>query len=114
MSFGQRLAEERKRIELNQTDFARIGGVTKTSQVNYEASERSPNVDYWQAIAAIGADVNYILTGKRSAQDRKIKALADLMDSLSPEQRQEILSGIAEKKRLNELEIAVNQLRKAG
>ena len=66
MSFGKRLAEERKRIGLNQTEFGKIGGVTKTSQVNYEAGERSPNVDYWQAIAASGADVQYILTGIRT------------------------------------------------
>jgi len=67
MSFGKRLSEERKRIGLNQTDFGGIGGVTKTSQVNYEQGERSPNVDYWQAIAAAGADVQYILTGVRSS-----------------------------------------------
>jgi len=66
MNFGKRLCEERKRIGLNQTDFGRIGGVTKTSQVNYESGERSPNVDYWQAIGAVGADVQYILTGLRS------------------------------------------------
>ena len=65
LNFGTRLAEERKRIGLNQTDFGAIGGVTKTSQVNYESGARSPNVDYWQAIAKTGADVNYILTGVR-------------------------------------------------
>jgi transcriptional regulator with XRE-family HTH domain len=67
MSFGKRLSEERKRIGLNQTEFGKIGGVTKTSQVNYESGERSPNVDYWQAIASTGADVQYILTGVRSS-----------------------------------------------
>ena len=67
MDFGTRLSEERKRIGLNQTAFGKIGGVTKTSQLNYEAGERSPNVDYWQAIASAGADVQYILTGVRSA-----------------------------------------------
>jgi transcriptional regulator with XRE-family HTH domain len=64
--FGKRLAEERKRLGLNQTEFGKVGGVTKTSQVNYESGSRSPNVDYWQAIAAIGADVTYILTGVRT------------------------------------------------
>lgn len=64
--FGRRLAEERKRLGFNQTDFGKIGGVTKTSQVNYESGERSPNVDYWQAVSQVGADVLYILTGTRS------------------------------------------------
>jgi len=67
MDFGKRLTEERKRLGLNQTEFGKIGGVTKTSEVNYESGERSPNVDYWQAVAAAGADVQYILTGIRSS-----------------------------------------------
>ena len=66
MSFGKRLNEERKRINLNQTEFGKIGGVTKTSQLNYEASERSPSADYWKAISNIGVDVQYILTGTRT------------------------------------------------
>lgn len=66
MRYGDRLKEERKRIGLNQTVFGKIGGVSKTSQLNYEASDRSPDVDYWQAIAEAGADVQYILTGLRS------------------------------------------------
>lgn len=65
LNFGDRLTEERKRIGLNQTDFGAVGGVTKTSQVNYESGTRSPDAKYWQAIAEIGADVNYILTGVR-------------------------------------------------
>lgn len=68
MSLGERLAEERKRMKLNQTEFGKIGGVTKTTQLNYEADDRSPNVDYWQAIAAKGADTHYILTGETPQQ----------------------------------------------
>ena len=66
--FGNRLAEERKRLRYNQTDFGRIGGVTKTSQFNYEAGERSPNVEYWQAVARAGVDVRYVLTGVRDVE----------------------------------------------
>lgn len=66
MSFGERLSEERKRIGLNQKDFSSIAGVTKTSQVNYESGERSPNVNYLQAIESTGVDINYILTGNRA------------------------------------------------
>jgi transcriptional regulator with XRE-family HTH domain len=66
LNFGDRLTEERKRIGLNQTDFGAVGGVTKTSQVNYESGIRSPDANYWQSIYNIGADVNYILTGVRT------------------------------------------------
>lgn len=76
MSIGKRLSEERRRIGLNQTAFGKIGGVTKTSQLNYEADERSPNVDYWQAIAAAGADTHYILTGE-TPQQRLLKTLKE-------------------------------------
>lgn len=68
--FGQRLAEERKRLKYNQTVFGRLGGVTKTSQVNYEAGERSPSVDYWQAVAKIGVDVAFVITGRRESVNR--------------------------------------------
>ena len=70
MDFGTRLTEERKRMSLNQTEFGKIGGVTKTSQINYESGERKPNVDYLQAISSAGVDVQYILTGVRKEMQK--------------------------------------------
>jgi len=64
-TFFERLREERKRLGMNQTELAGIAGVQKQAQVNYESGERSPNSDYLTAIAAVGADVLYILTGSR-------------------------------------------------
>ena len=43
------------------------GGVKKGAQINYEKGERSPDSEYFAAIASIGADVQYIITGIRSA-----------------------------------------------
>ncbi len=63
---GKRLAEERKRLGLNQTDFAEAGGIKRASQVNYETGRRSPDSDYWEAVAKIGVDVQYVLTGIHS------------------------------------------------
>ncbi|MBF0273448.1 MAG: helix-turn-helix transcriptional regulator [Magnetococcales bacterium] len=65
-TFFDRLQEERKRLGLNQAEFAALGGVGRTAQINYEAGERHPTSQYLIAIAAAGADVNYILTGVRS------------------------------------------------
>ena len=62
---GRRLKEERERLGFNQTDFAAIGGVGRKSQFNYEEDERRPDADYLAAIAAVGADVRYIITGNR-------------------------------------------------
>jgi transcriptional regulator with XRE-family HTH domain len=64
-TIGQRLAEERSRVGMNQTDFAARGGVGRASQVNYETDRRSPDADYLAAISALGVDVQYIVTGER-------------------------------------------------
>lgn len=64
--FG-RLKEERLRLDLNQTEFGEIGGVKKDAQLKYESGKRNPDSDYLAAIAAAGADVQYILTDIRSS-----------------------------------------------
>lgn len=65
-NFGARLKEERKRLRLTQTEFAALAGLQLGAQVNYEKNERSPDANYLMAIAGAGADVTYILTGRRS------------------------------------------------
>lgn len=66
-TFGARLKEERKRIGLNQTDFAAAGGVQKRAQVSYEQDERAPNMEYLGLLSKIGVDVVYLLTGDLAA-----------------------------------------------
>lgn len=51
---------------MNQAEFADIGGVQKRAQINYEKGERFPDVIYLTAVACAGADVLYLITGKRS------------------------------------------------
>jgi transcriptional regulator with XRE-family HTH domain len=95
-SVGQRLAQERGRIGLNQSDFAAAGGCGRASQVNYETGKRAPDSDYLVAVARIGVDVQYVLTGVRSAnagpcvRDASAvygSALARRLGDLSPRQR---------------------------
>lgn len=64
-TIGARLREERERLSMNQTDFAKIGGVQKRAQVNYESGERYPDASYLAAVAEAKVDVLYVLTGKR-------------------------------------------------
>lgn len=66
-TIGGRLREERERLGVNQTDFASHGGVGRKSQFNYEDGGRMPDAAYLAAIAELGADVLYIVTGERSA-----------------------------------------------
>ena len=65
-TFGERLAAERKRLKLNQTDFGKLAGVTKNSQHNYEMGTREPDVGYLLKLEEHGIDAAYILTGERS------------------------------------------------
>ncbi|WP_339615222.1 helix-turn-helix transcriptional regulator [uncultured Gilvimarinus sp.] len=63
---GERLKEERERLGWSQQKLADTCGVTMRSQRNYEKSERHPDANYIAALAAVGLNVMYILTGKLS------------------------------------------------
>lgn len=67
VSFGDRLRQERDRLRLNQTAFAATGGVTKKTQMLYEAGDRFPDARYLAAVHEIGCDVRYVVTGLRDA-----------------------------------------------
>ncbi|MBY0444732.1 MAG: hypothetical protein K2Q15_05925 [Burkholderiales bacterium] len=66
IDIGLRVAEERNRLGMSQAAFGGQGGVSKGTQLTYEKGTGAPNSDYLVAIASIGADVPYILTGHRS------------------------------------------------
>ncbi len=64
MSLGNRLREERQRLNMVQMKFAELGGVGKQSQINYESGKRVPDAAYLAAISEHGADIAYIVTGQ--------------------------------------------------
>lgn len=64
-TIGKRLRHERKRLKLNQTDFAAACGQGKDSQIRYEADERSPDGNYFARAAVLGVDILYVITGQR-------------------------------------------------
>lgn len=90
-SFGERLREERQRLGLNQTEFAGLAGVQKQAQLKYEKGERSPDANYLAAIAAAGADVQYIVTGVRRGDGIGLaaaqQAVLNAVDLLSLEKK---------------------------
>ena len=67
-NFETRLKEERKRLGLKGGQLAQIGGVSAVSQSSYEKGKQLPGAAYLAAIAAAGVDVQYVLTGQRSAE----------------------------------------------
>lgn len=63
---AERLRTERKRLGMSQEEMGIAGGITRNTQSNYEKGVRSPDADYLAAVAAIGVDVQYVITGQRS------------------------------------------------
>lgn len=66
MSIGDRLFEERRRLNLNQSEIARIANVAYGTYANYEKGSRYPDAACLQRLMAGGVDVMYLLTGSRS------------------------------------------------
>ncbi|WP_186352955.1 helix-turn-helix transcriptional regulator [Pseudomonas nitroreducens] len=72
ISIGERLKEVRVAMGMSQSDFAEIAadagvpGATRQSQANYEKGRQMPSAAYLAAIAAEGADVLYVVTGRHS------------------------------------------------
>lgn len=60
-----RLKQERKRIGLNQTSFCDAIDTALSSYVKYEQGKRSIPADKLLELEKTGADVCFILTGKR-------------------------------------------------
>jgi transcriptional regulator with XRE-family HTH domain len=65
---GERLREERNRLRLSQSAMGAIGGVETNAQGNYESGSRSPKASYLEKIATAGVDINYVVTGFRTAR----------------------------------------------
>ena len=65
--FGERLLEERKRLNLEVHELAHLAGMTDYMQKRFENGTSTIPIDYLQALAArTNADVLFIITGTRS------------------------------------------------
>lgn len=62
-TLAERLREERVRLALKQDEMATAAGLNRTAQIRYEKGERVPDAGYLAAIAALGIDVRYVVTG---------------------------------------------------
>ena len=97
MSFGTRLAEERKRLGLKQADFADLVGTDVPKQSLYENDRRELRADYLARLASADVDIGYVLTGKRSEGEWLEGGASELLScylALPPEM-QEALEGLA-------------------
>ena len=74
---NERLAEERARLGYGQGEFAALAGVGRGAQANYERGLRKPDLSYLERAAAAGADVQYIVTGRRARSEQDLAADLD-------------------------------------
>ena len=95
MSFGARLAEERKRLGLRQVEFADLVGTDAAKQSLYETGKRELRADYLARLADANVDILYVLTGRRSAAqllDEGASALASAYLVLPPDTQHALLN----------------------
>ena len=97
MSFGKRLAEERKRLGLKQAGFAKLVGTNVPRQSLYENDRRELRADYLARLVEAGVDVVYILSGRRSEGGQLGPGATDLLTSHLelPADMQQALEGLA-------------------
>lgn len=81
MSFGTRLAEERKRLGLKQAEFANLVGTDVPKQSLYENGRRELRADYLARLADAEVDIVYVLTGRRSEGEWLGQAPSDLLSA---------------------------------
>lgn len=79
---GQWLRSERARLGLTQAQVATIGGVSKTTQVAYEAGAHPPDLHYVGKLARAGFDEVFLLTGQRLSLNYDWKLVASLVDAI--------------------------------
>ena len=90
MSFGARLAEERKRLGLKQADFAGLVGTDVPKQSLYENDRRELRAEYLARLVDAEVDVVYILSGRRSGAESLGEGASALLSAylgLPPELR---------------------------
>lgn len=106
-TFGRRLVAERERLRMKQVEVCAIGGVSKTTQIKYEANERSPDAIYLSRLSVRGFDVSYLLTGDRTSDslDPELQNLIDAYQDAAPALREAafavLLSPLLDKVRLS-------------
>lgn len=88
---GSRLQEERVRMGFTQTELAEKLGISRTSATLYEAGKHLPRAEVLIALDGLGADVLYILTGKRAMNP--VVNVDLLAFSFSEAKRQSSLTG---------------------
>lgn len=63
---GLRMKEERERLGLKQADYGRYGDWPVRTVSSWESGKTTPKAEFFADVQALGLDVHYIITGRRS------------------------------------------------
>lgn len=100
-TINERIQIERSRLGLSQNAIAKIGGVSRETQINYEKKEggSTPNCVYLTRVMEKGLDVMFVLTGKRASTDWSLdpmlRAVVDDLERCSPEKQIEAVKYVS-------------------
>lgn len=72
-----RFVEERSRVRFTQADFADKAGISREGLRLYETGQRGMSAEFLAEAAALGVDVQYVLTGVRSANLQTVEEVAE-------------------------------------
>jgi transcriptional regulator with XRE-family HTH domain len=104
---GQRLKEERERLQMTLPAFAEAAGAQKRTAIDWQNGASSPTAAQLASLAAIGVDIRYVITGERITPSerelqRRLNAVADAtrrameIPGLSREQQHSVQEAIFE------------------
>lgn len=65
-TIGERIKEERERLGMTIPEFAEVVGAKKNTVIDWQKDVSSPPAAKLAALATVGADLLYILTGTRT------------------------------------------------
>ena len=82
VTIGKRLKEERLKLNLSQDKLAKIGGVTKRTQVNYEQDSSKPDGEYLSRVAKEGINIQYVLCGEKECTPTKNNSTNEILSSM--------------------------------
>jgi transcriptional regulator with XRE-family HTH domain len=113
---GQRLRRERERLGLTLVGLADALGVSKSTQIKYEAGETSPSASYLLRAQALGMDAPYVVTGAATTAMAGLAptraALLEALDRVEPQvldALQVLINALASKSTSVEASPAVQQ-----
>ncbi|SDY83740.1 helix-turn-helix domain-containing protein [Delftia lacustris] len=73
-----RLRTERERLGLKQVELAKLTGISRGTQVSYEAGKSEPTTGYLKKLKRAGGDINFLLFGSEDYDEFSENAISTL------------------------------------